>query len=236
MINLNNPLFSHFGGSLIYVPLTNSIFCLGGYNSKKCEFYKNDKLLNNKIPALNSSNFQDSFWYEAPEFNISRMDFSSIVINRFIYVFFGHVKSHSQNLNSIERLNLIKNESWELINLKNNLGISYNLMGNGVLAYNESEVLLLGGSDEKGQMRDTIFLFNSNSNIIRKFEYKIPDIKWKVCFNFKKESNFMKINCFDCNNTKMPKYLNIDGLNRVHLVNTNLNRFEYNFKEEKVEI
>ena len=45
IFKLNDLKFSHFFGNLIFCELNNSLYCIGGINSKKCEIYRNDELI-----------------------------------------------------------------------------------------------------------------------------------------------------------------------------------------------
>lgn len=223
IFKLTDTLFQHYGSNLIYNAYNNSIYCLGGMNTKKCEVYKNDQIL---ISFSNQKNIKscNNKWEALPEFNNFRHNFSSIIINRFIYVFFGINSATKTNNNSIERLSFIKNDIWELININQNLSICQYLNCHGSLVYNESEVLLIGGYDGYNS-KDSIYVYNLFSNSVKSFNEKIPEFKKYMTFLFNKESMFLSINCFDANDTNLPNYANIDGLNRLHLVNTK--RFNY---------
>lgn len=216
-------LAPHCGGSLIYISLSNSIYCLGGLNTKKCEIYRNDEILFSNSNHQNTKNSANK-WDSLPELGSFRQDFSAIVFNRFIYVFFGVNSATKINNNSIERMSIVKNDMWEQINLNQNLSVSQTLNSHGILVYNEREILLLGGSDGKNS-KETILVFNAGNNSVKVFTEKVPEFRKYMPYLFNRESQFLKLNCFDANDTKQPNYANIDSLNRLHLVN--IKRFEY---------
>ncbi len=223
VIKLGETQGPHCGGSLIYISLTNSIYCLGGLNTKKCEIYCNDEILFSISNHQNSKNLSNK-WEMLPELGSFRQDFSSIVLNRFLYVFYGVNSATKINNNSIERLSIIKKDVWEQINLNQNLSVSQTLNSHGSLIYNDREILLLGGRDGKNS-KDSILIYNVGNNSVKVFNEKIPEFRKYMPYMFNIESQFLKLNCFDANDSKLPNYANIDILNRLHLVNTK--RFEY---------
>ncbi len=222
MFQLAETLSSHCGGHLIYNPLNNSIYCLGGLNTKKCEVYKNDEILISNNQQTNENLYNK--WETVPDLNCTRYDFGSIVINGFLYAFFGMNNTTKINNNTIERLNVIKNDSWELINFNNTFSVPQTLNGFGILNLNDRELLLMGGSDGKNCI-SSIYTYNLNNNTIKTFNENLPRIKSFMMYAFNKEPQFTKINCYDVNETKLPTHVNIDCLNRLHLVN--VKRFDY---------
>lgn len=226
VIKLAETLSSHLLGNLIYVPLNNCIYCIGGVNTKKCEIYKNDELFLSKLNInLNHNSHSESnklnknnYWQMIAEMSCFRSDFSSIIINQFIYVFFGFNNATKINNNSIERLNVLKNDIWESMNLNQNISFGITLNSHGILPLNEKEILLVGGNDGKNN-KDAIFVYNSSNNSLKLFKEKIPYFKRFMQTSFTTESQFTKICSNDSN------YANIDNLNNLHLVNTK--RFDY---------
>jgi len=181
---------------MIYIPLNNSIYLLGGFNSKKCEVYRNYDLLFSQESCSeffnkrnnnnsNNSNQTNNCWLPIPELNTFRQESSSALINDYLYSFFGYNIGMKVNNQTIERINVNKNDEWELISFKfnpsplNNLHISYTnhnnnnnnhnnnnenicLNSNGVIPF-KNEVLILGGYDGKSY-RDSIFVFKVNES------------------------------------------------------------------------
>ena len=110
MTKLEDLKNSHYYGSMIYVPINNSIYCLGGNNSKKCEIYRNDEILySNFTHDIISDSKQ---WTIIPDMNFVRQEFSTVLFNSYLYAFFGHSSTTNCNINTLERINVVKNEKW----------------------------------------------------------------------------------------------------------------------------
>lgn len=191
VMRLADSKFSHYCGNMIFIPINNSIYLLGGFNSKKCEIYRNADLLFSRIAnesALtdNSSNQNQNCWVTIPELNTFRQESSSALINDVLYIFFGYNIGMKVNNETIERINVNKNDEWELISFKfNALSLNsvsnYNfhnnnnysneiicLNSNGVIPYSENEVLIVGGYDGKSY-RDSIFVFKIEPDLDKDF-------------------------------------------------------------------
>ena len=98
---LSDLKFSHFFGNLTYCESNNSLYCIGGINSKKCEIYRNDEIISKKTPSSDKKVMQKS-WEILPDLNVSRHECSSIFYNNFLYVFFGYNNFINVNNNTIE--------------------------------------------------------------------------------------------------------------------------------------
>lgn len=235
VIRLSDSKYSHYSGNMIYIPLNNSIYLLGGFNSKKCELYRNDDLfINNKAEDLS---LNKNVWNAIPELNIFRQESSCALINKFLYIFFGYNIGIKENNHTIERINVLKNDEWEVINLKMNENISKELVclnSNGIIPYREGEVLILGGYDGRSY-KDTIFLFKAAAGedasveefSLDIFPDKIPDINKNISYLFDKECKFISIGDYEADNTN--KYFNFsmfDSRLRLHLVNSNYFKYE----------
>jgi hypothetical protein len=72
---INNTLFSHYYGVLIYCNKNDSIYLLGGNNQ-----IKNEKLQLNNY----NKNFE---WEQIPSLNEERQEFASMYFNDYIYIF-----------------------------------------------------------------------------------------------------------------------------------------------------
>jgi N-acetylneuraminic acid mutarotase len=226
MSNLAELKYSHYFGSLIYVPLNNSIYCIGGVNSVKCEIYRNDEI----IPpiACNNESKLASKWKSLADLNITRQEFSTIIFNNFLYAFFGFNNEANANNNTVERLNVSLNDKWELITFANPYNISISLSSQGCLKYSDVEILLLGGFDGKNY-RDGIISFNIFTNTFAPTKFKIPDHKKNNFYHFFKESNFIEF--FEANEGGEINLLHalFDSKEKLHLINTK------NFKYEIVQ-
>jgi hypothetical protein len=240
--------YSHFCGNLIYIKEINSIYLIGGFNSKKCEIYRNDNLFfNNKSLEVN---FNKNIWNNIPDLIIQRQETSCAIINNYLYVFFGLNNKLKANNQNIERINFKLNENWELIQYKLANGLFKDMISiscNGILALENGKILLCGGFDGKCY-KDNIYSFvekNDNINdknisesnkifIFENFHKKIPEFSKRLKYLFFKESNFIEIKDYEnILNENMPNYANFDSNMNLHLVNTR--NFKYTlipFNEE----
>jgi hypothetical protein len=213
---LNN---SHYFGNLIYVPVNNCIYCIGGFNSKKCEIYRNDEVLfSNFAQEIKMNN---NTWTNIADLNISRQEFSSVLFNTYLYVFFGFNQHGSANTNKIERLNVLKNDIWEIIHYTNPQSLNLCLSSQAALCYNDSEILLLGGFDGKNY-KDSILSFNTEKNsIVSLKDIKIPGIKKLNFYQFFKESAFIPITQFEnVVDDEQYNFALFDSKETLHLINT----------------
>ena len=100
-IILPDMLESKSSHCLFEIPYINSICALGGKNSKDVEIY----------------NLEEKNWANLPDLNYPREGASCCVINEsFLFCFFGYDTENSSYLTSIEKLDLDKKESWEVLN------------------------------------------------------------------------------------------------------------------------
>ena len=211
--------FSHFYGSLVYLDLSNCIYCIGGINTKKCEIYRNDNVLFTNNNLINSTKIQQNTWEALPDLNYSRQEFCSLVVNNFIYVFFGFNNLTNGNNNSIERINVNFNDFWEVIMYTVSDSINVCLSSHACALVNQEEVYIFGGYDGK-TYKDGVLIFNTTNNSIIDTNYKIPDFKKNTMYQFYKEANFVKIvnsNTFD---EKDPDYILFDSKEKIHLLNS----------------
>lgn len=235
MFMLTETKFSHFCGNLIYIKEVNSIYLIGGFNSKKCEVYRNDDLFyNNRSLEVN---YNKNIWCSIPDLIVQRQEASCAVINNYLYIFFGLNNKLKANNQNVERIDFTQNEKWELIKLKMGKGIikeSISLSCNGILPFENERILLCGGYDGKGY-KDSIFNFmekeeKNKSSIIEDkekvflfdgFARKIPEFSKRLKYLFFKESNFVEIKDYEnVINENLPNYANFDSKMNLHLVNT----------------
>jgi N-acetylneuraminic acid mutarotase len=220
---LSDLKFSHFFGNMIYCELNSSLYCLGGINSKKCEMYRNDEIVFTNI-ALDKKVTQ-KVWETLPDLNVSRHECSSIFYNNFLYVFFGYNNLTNFNNNTIERMNIMKHENWEILSYTNPSYLNVTLNSHSIIKYNDNELLILGGFDGK-HYRDSIFIFNVKTNSFHQTNLKIPDLKKNTYYYFFKESSFVKITEYDnVVDNSLPNYVLFDSNNRLHILNSR--KFNY---------
>ena len=224
IFKLNDLKFSHFFGNLIFCELNNSLYCIGGINSKKCEIYRNDELIKTNLSFSDKKVVQKT-WEPLPDLNVSRHECSSIFHNNFLYVFFGYNNLTNFNNNTIERMNSHKNENWEILSYTNPSYLNVNLNSLSTIRYSDNEILILGGFDGK-HYRDSVFLFNVKTSSFHQTQLKIPDLKKNTYYYFFKESSFVKIGEYEnLIEGGLPNYCLFDSNNRVHLINTR--KFQY---------
>ena len=200
---INNSLYSHYYGSLVFCPKYNMIYLLGGNNQIKCE-----------ACYLNNSNLKKLTWKPLPSLNEERQEFATIYFDDYIYVFFGFSSKKGINLSSIERINVNTNTQFEVVYVNEQITLSSLGCANFVDdAENNKEgnegILLLGGFDGQNYV-DTSLVFNPREMKIRDCDIVIPNMSKHFQFLFHKESAFIE---FD-NGSQ----LIFDMKNNVHLL------------------
>ena len=134
--------FSHFFGNLVFCETNNSFYCIGVINSKKCEIYRNDEIINSNNSPSDKKNVQ-KMWESLPDLNVSRHECSSIFFNNFLFIFFGYNNLTNFNNNTVERMNILKNECWEILSYTNPSYLNVTLNSHSTIKYNDNEILLL---------------------------------------------------------------------------------------------
>ena len=201
---INNALYSHYYGSMIYCPKYNMIYLIGGNNQIKCE-----------TCYLNNTNMKKLTWKPLPSLNEERQEFGTIYFDDYIYVFFGFSSKKGVNLSSIERINVNTNTQFEVVYVNEQITLSS--LGCAIFiddADNDKEesnegILLLGGFDGQNYV-DTSLVFNPKEMKIRDCDIVIPNMSKHFQFLFHKESAFIE---FD-NGAQ----LIFDMKNNVHLL------------------
>ena len=202
--SINNTLFSHYYGAMVYCNKTDSIYLLGGNNQIKCESLK---IINN---------IKKSEWKIIPSLNEERQEFASMYFNNYIYVFFGFSPKKGINLSSIERININKLDKFEVVYINEQISLS----SLACLKYiddlednnNDKEILLLGGFDGTNYI-DTSLVLNIKEMKIRDCDVVIPNINTHFQFLFQKESCFVEI--------EPGVQIAYDMKNNVHLITKN---------------
>ena len=202
---LNNSLYSHYYGSMVYCPKYNMIYLLGGNNQIKCE-----------ACYLNNTNLKKSIWKALPSLNEERQEFATIYFDDYIYVFFGFSSKKGINLSSIERINVNTNTQFEVVYVNEQITLSSLGCANFIDDTENREgkegsegILLLGGFDGQNYV-DTSLIFNPREMKIRDCDIVIPNMSKHFQFLFHKESAFIE---FD-NGAQ----LIFDMKNNVHLL------------------
>ena len=200
---INNSLYSHYYGSMVYCPKYNMIYLIGGNNQIKCE-----------ACYINNSNLKKLAWKPLPSLNEERQEFATIYFDDYIYVFFGFSSKKRVNLSSIERINVNTNTQFEVVYVNEQITLSSLGCANFIDDSDNSKegkegILLLGGFDGQNYV-DTSLVFNPKEMKIRDCDIVIPNMSKHFQFLFHKESAFIE---FD-NGTQ----LIFDMKNNVHLL------------------
>ena len=200
---INNSLYSHYYGSMVYCPKYNMIYLLGGNNQIKCE-----------TCYLNNTNLKKLTWKPLPSLNEERQEFASIYYDDYIYVFFGFSSKRGVNLSSIERINVNTNTQFEVVYVNeqitlSSLGCAVFIDDTEISKEGNDGILLLGGFDGQNYV-DTSLVFNPIEMKIRDCDIVIPNMSKHFQFLFHKESAFIE---FD-NGSQ----LIFDMKNNVHLL------------------
>ena len=200
---INNSLYSHYYGSMVYCPKYNMIYLLGGNNQIKCE-----------TCYLNNTNLKKLTWKPLPSLNEERQEFASIYYDDYIYVFFGFSSKRGVNLSSIERINVNTNTQFEVVYVNeqitlSSLGCAVFIDDTEISKEGNDGILLLGGFDGQNYV-DTSLVFNPREMKIRDCDIVIPNMSKHFQFLFHKESAFIE---FD-NGSQ----LIFDMKNNVHLL------------------
>ena len=113
-----------------------------------------------------------------------------------IYIFFGFSHLKGKNLSSIERINIDKNDKFEIVYINEQITLS---SLSSALYYPEYDhgwenegILLLGGFDGNKYIENSL-VFNPDKMKIRECDVIIPNISKHFQFLFHQESNFIQI-------------------------------------------
>ena len=180
---INNTLYSHYYGSMVYCNKYNVIYLLGGNNQTKCE-----------VCYLTNQNNKKLQWKQIPPLNEERQEFATLFFDDYIYVFFGFSSKKGINLSSIERINVNTNNNFEVVYINEQITLSS--LGCAHYADDTDKdksngILLLGGFDGENYV-DSSLLFNPKDMKIRDCDIVIPNMSKHSQFLFHKESDFIE--------------------------------------------
>jgi hypothetical protein len=165
-------------------------------------------------------------WKELPELNFQRNHTSFYATHKYLYVFFGY-NSQKGNLNSIERLNLDKLDSWEVVKYQNPKNLNVALDSHGTVYANSDEIFILGGAINN-KYSDKIFKYNLHDDAIYLTEMSIPGLVENEYFRFWEESTFKALSNIGIFLNKDEDFLfgSFDAKDKVHFFNSK--SFKYN--------
>ena len=180
---INNTLYSHYYGSMVYCNKYNVIYLLGGNNQTKCE-----------VCYLTNQNNKKLQWKQIPPLNEERQEFATLFFDDYIYVFFGFSSKKGINLSSIERINVNTNNNFEVVYINEQITLSSLGCAHFVDDTDKDKsngILLLGGFDGENYV-DSSLLFNPKDMKIRDCDIVIPNMSKHSQFLFHKESAFIE--------------------------------------------
>ena len=216
---INNTIYSHYLGTFVYCPKNKYIYLIGGNSQPGCEMYLPGQTLisnfNSSTITLNKFNQKKTFWKKISDLNEERQEFASMYFNDFIYIFFGFSHLRGKNLSSIERINVDKNDKFEMVYINEQITLSslscalyHPEFDHG---WEKEGILLLGGFDGEKYIESSL-VFTPDKMKIRECDVIIPNITKHFQFLFHQESNFMQL---DVNNS--PQFI-FDMKNNVHVL------------------
>ena len=207
IIYINNTLYSHYYGVMLYCKKNNIIYLLGGNSQKKCEMINY-----NLISQDNPEKRNKKKWKALPSLIEERQEFGAMIYNDdFLYAFFGFSHKKGVNLNSIERMNINSHDKFEIVYVNEQITLSS--IGCALIEdENEGGILLLGGFDGEKYI-ETSLVFCPDQMKIRECDIIIPNISKHFQFLFHKETNFIKTD----NNLQVV----FDMKNNVHVLTNN---------------
>ena len=217
---INNSIYSHYLGVLIFCPKNKNIYLLGGNSQSGCEIYSPIlSPITNFNSTTNTFNPKKKLWKKIPELNEERQEFASMYFNDYIYIFFGFSHLKGKNLSSIERINIDKNDKFEIVFINEQITLSslscakyYSEFDNG---WEKEGILLLGGFNGEKYVENS-FVFTPDKMKIRECDVIIPNISKHFQFLFHQESNFIEID--NDNKSKNSAQFIFDMKNNIHIL------------------
>ena len=201
---INNTLYQHYYGAMIYCNKNNMIYLLGGNNQ-----------LNNEVFELPSTESKGK-WRILPPLNEERQEFAAMVFNDYLYVFFGFSHIKGVNLSSIERMDINIQDKFEIVYVNEQITLSsigcakfYDEFQGYEGNNSGGGILLLGGFNGEMYIESTL-VFVPDQMKIRECDIIIPNLNKHFQFLFNKEVNFIELDN-QCQ-------INFDMKNNVHLI------------------
>ncbi len=220
LANLNE---NHRGGSMVYVPMSNSIFCISGFKSPITE----------KMTLGKNMEFSESReWVNVCSLNDARGYFSCFVQNdSLIYLLFGLNISKGEFVSNIQRLDTLAEEpNWITIKIKSEKIPKLHFCA--CIPATDEEIYILGGRDETKQENSIIYLYDVPNQTIEDSGLRLPIFTGddgKTSMNlFYQENNFIAVRPEKVDDYKEALLLAMfDTKNILHLVN--IKNLEYSF-------
>ena len=210
---INNTLYSHYYGAIVNCPKNKKIYLLGGNSQPNCEVYSHISSQNLSTSTLNHFHANKNNWKKISPLNEERQEFAAMYFNDYIYAFFGFSYLKGSNLSSIERINVNKNDKFEIVYINEQITLSslscaqyHSEFDHG---WEKEGIILLGGFDGEKYVESSL-VFTPKKMKIRECDVIIPNISKHFQFLFHQESNFIQLD----NNGQFI----FDMKNNVHLL------------------
>ena len=193
---INNTLFSHYYGTIVNCPKNKKIYLLGGNSQPNCEVYSNLSTQSMSTSTLKHFHSNKNIWRKIPSLNEERQEFAAMYFNDYIYAFFGFSHLKGSNLSSIERINVNKNDKFEIVYINEQITLSslscaqyHSEFDHG---WEKEGIILLGGFDGQ-QYVESSLVFTPKKMKIRECDVIIPNISKHFQFLFHQESSFIQL-------------------------------------------
>ena len=210
---INNTLYSHYYGAIVNCPKNKKLYLLGGNSQPNCEIYSHISSQNLSTSTLNHFHTNKNNWKKISPLNEERQEFAAMYFNDYIYAFFGFSYLKGSNLSSIERININKNDKFEIVYINEQITLSslscaqyHSEFDHG---WEKEGIILLGGFDGEKYVESSL-VFTPKKMKIRECDVIIPNISKHFQFLFHQESSFIQLD----NNGQFI----FDMKNNVHLL------------------
>jgi hypothetical protein len=220
---INQLAEDHTGGSFVYVPFTNSIYCISGLSSTWTE-----------VMQLNK-NFEitpECTWEPLNQLTFPRGYYSTFVQNDIkIYLILGYDLWDNEYLSSVMRLDTsAPSEGWKEIRLKGEK--IPRLCFAACIPCSDDEVYIIGGEDENLMENLIVYCYDIRNNTIEDSNMRLPKMnsksESKESLNlFYQENSFIPVKSQGENSDKNFFLALYDTKNFMHLVN--IKNFDYSY-------
>ena len=229
MKKINELAEDHTGGSFVYVPFSNSVYCISGLSSTWTEVMQLNKNLEITTECT---------WQPLNQLNFPRGYYSTFVQNDTkIYLMLGYDLWDNEYLNSVVRLDTsAPYEGWKEIRLKGEKVPK--LCFSSCIPCSDDEVYIIGGEDENLMENSIVYCYDIRNNRIDDSGMRLPMVNSngdsRESLNlFYQENCFIPIKSPQEENADKNFYLALyDTKNYMHLVN--IKNFDYSYISHEV--
>ena len=164
------------------------VFVVGGYNSRKCEYF----------------NLTTLKWEAMPDLNVNERQRPILVIYKdYLYAFMGY--SQFGILNSIERINIAKlgTSKWEKVSVSNPHNLNLKFFGAGIYIYN-NEIYFIGGKlghgNDESDYKNDVYIFSFDGMEFNSYENSLTG-----------QLNFIENEFHHCGSESIGNFIDYDG-------------------------